>query len=254
MTAEKLADALLSRCDIYYGDALISREAILEKYLSFFADSLVAKERTVNFALHTGSVCFDAVSIVAVALGCLSYNLSTNDDILSSLQDDEMVMYDGQRYRWKGLKTMNGQIYMTIEQDGKGRNGNYQRSLPYERNKHLVKPYYGGSKITDGRGIRKAKTNREEFLSSIFDVPQSEIPTEIDVSIVIVAERAMFADVCRNVRIEYADDKHVGLLDVVPAAYYTSGGDELQFGNNPAKAESVLKVASKVSTAQLGRC
>lgn len=250
MTAEKLADALLSRCDIYYGDALISREAILEKYLSFFADSLVAKERTVNFALHTGSVCFDVVSIVAVALGCLSYNLSTNDDILSSLQDDEMVMYDGQRYRWKGLKTMNGQIYMTIEQDGKGRNGNYQRSLPYERNKHLVKPYYGGSKITDGRGIRKAKTNREEFLSSIFDIPQSEIPTEIDVSIVIVAERAMFADICRNVRIEYADDKHVGLLDVVPAAYYTSGGEELQFGNNPAKAEPVLKVASKVSTAR----
>lgn len=39
MTAEKLANAILKKCDIYYGDALISKEAIIEKYLSFFADS-----------------------------------------------------------------------------------------------------------------------------------------------------------------------------------------------------------------------
>ena len=75
MTADKLANAILNKCDIYYGDALVSKEAIIEKYLAFFADSLVSKERTVNFALHTGSVCFDVISIVAVALGCLSYNL-----------------------------------------------------------------------------------------------------------------------------------------------------------------------------------
>lgn len=250
MTAEKLADALLSKCDIYYGESLISREAILEKYLSFFAESLVSKERSVNFALHTGSICFDIISVVTVALGCLAYNLSTNDDILGSLQNDEMVMFDGQRYRWKGLKTMNGLLYMTIEQDGKGRNGNYQRSLPYERNKHLIKPYYGDSKVTDGRGIRKLKSNREEFLASILDVPLAEIPTQIDVSIVIAAERSLFADVCRNVRIEYADNKHVGLLDIIPAAYYTSGGEEIQFGTNPTKAEPVLKVTSKISTAR----
>lgn len=89
MTADKLADAILNKCDIYYGGALISKEAIIEKYLAFFAKSLVSKERTINFALHTGSVCFDVISVVAVALGCLSYNLSTNDDIISSLQPIE---------------------------------------------------------------------------------------------------------------------------------------------------------------------
>ena len=47
MTAEKLANAILKKCDIYYGDALISKEAIIEKYLSFFADSLVSKERSI---------------------------------------------------------------------------------------------------------------------------------------------------------------------------------------------------------------
>lgn len=35
MTAEKLADAILNKCDIYYGESLISKETIIEKYLSF---------------------------------------------------------------------------------------------------------------------------------------------------------------------------------------------------------------------------
>lgn len=78
MTAEKLTDAVLNKCEIYYGDALISKESIIQKYMAFFADSRVSREKSVNFALHTGSICFDAVSVVAVALGCLSYNLSTN--------------------------------------------------------------------------------------------------------------------------------------------------------------------------------
>lgn len=157
MTADKLANAILNKCDIYYGEALVSKEAIIEKYLAFFADSLVSKERTVNFALHTGSICFDVISVVAVALGCLSYNLSTNEDIISSLQIDDMVMYKGQRHRWKGLEKMYGNLFMVIEQDGKGRNGKSKVYLPVEKHKHLIRPYYGDSRITDGRGVKRKK-------------------------------------------------------------------------------------------------
>lgn len=142
MTADKLADAILNKCDIYYGGALISKEAIIEKYLAFFAKSLVSKERTINFALHTGSVCFDVISVVAVALGCLSYNLSTNDDIISSLQPNDMVLFKGQRYRWKGTGFEYGSLCMILQQDGKGKNGKTTSYLPLDRNKHLIKPYY----------------------------------------------------------------------------------------------------------------
>lgn len=250
MTAEKLANAILKKCDIYYGDALISKEAIIEKYLSFFADSLVSKERTVNFALHTGSLCFDVISVVAVALGCLSYNLSTNDDIISALQIDDMVMYNGQRYRWKGTSIEYGRLCMVIEQDGKGKNGKTISYLPLEKNKHLIKPYYGESQITDGRGIRKKKTNREDFLAFAFDVDIQEIPTQIDVSIVIVADRNSFGEIYKQVCIVYGEGKEVGLLDIIPAAYYTGSGEEYQFGLNPTKAEPVLKVTGKISTAR----
>lgn len=250
MTADKLANAILNKCDIYYGDALVSKEAIIEKYLAFFADSLVSKERTVNFALHTGSLCFDVISIVAVALGCLSYNLSTNEDIISSLQENDMVLFKGQRHRWKGTRKEYGSLYMIIEQDGKGKNGKSISYLPLERNKHLIRPYYGDSQITDGRGVKKRTTNREDFLSFAFDVDVTEIPVEIDVAIVIVAERSTFGEMCKQVRIVYGEGKSVSLLDIIPAAYYTSSGEEHQYGLNPTKAEPVLKVTSKISTAR----
>ena len=250
MTAEKFANTLLEKCDIYYGDDLISKEAIIGKYLTFFATSLASKERTVNFSLHTGSLCFDVISIVAVALGCLSYNLTTNDDIISALQTDDMVMYNGRRYRWKGTRQEYGRLCMILEQDGKGRNGKAVSYLPLEKNKHLIKPYYGDSQVTDGRGVRKKKTNREDFLAYAFDVDVKEIPTQIDVSVVIVADRSYFAEMCKHVRIAYGDGKRVSILDLFPAAFYTGSGEEYQFGQNPTKNEPVLKVTGKISTAR----
>lgn len=243
-------NAILDKCSILFDDSLISKERILEKYLAFFADSIDPQNRNVGFALHTGSICFDVLSVVAAGIGCLSYNLSTNDDIIASLQMDEMIMCDGQRYRWKGIRVEYGNLYMVIEQDGKGKNGKLTRCLPLEKNKHLIKPYYGDSQVTDGRGVRKKKTNREDFLAFAFDMDVADIPTQIDVSIVVVADRTEFSEICKQVKIVYGEGKEVGLLDIIPAAYYTSSGEVYQFGSNPTKAEPVLKVVGKISTAR----
>lgn len=250
VSAEKFANALLRKCDIYFGNSLISKEAIIEEYLSFFANSLISKERTVNFAFHTGSVCFDVVSVVAVALGCLVYNLSTNEDIISALKIDDMVMYNGKRYRWKGICYELGQPELIVEQDGKGKNGKIIRHLPKEKYQHLIKPYYGESQITDGRGIRNKKNNRDDFLSFVFDMDKREIPTQINISIVIVANRIFFSEISRQVRIVYDESKEVSLLDIIPATYYTRNGEEYQFGLNPTKTEAVLKVVGNISTAR----
>ena len=250
MKAENLLNAILEKCDIYYGDALISKEAILKRYMKFFADSLVSKEHSINFAIHTGSVCFDIISVVAVSLGCFSYNLTTNDDIVFSLHEDDMIMFKGQRYRWKGTRTMEDKVYMMIEQDGKGKNGKTISYIPFEKSKHLIRPYYGDSKVTDGRGIRKKKTNREDFLAFVFGVNIEEIPTQVDVAIAIVAERNLFAGLYKQVRIVYGNNNEVSLSDILPAAYYTSIEEKYQFGRNPTKAEPVLKVTGKISTAR----
>ena len=171
---------LLKKCEIHYDNSLISKEILIKKYLSFFVDSINGKAHSVNFALHTGSICFDVMSVVAVGIGCLSYNISTSDDIIKSLQLDDIIMYQGERYRWKGIDRQNKDVYLVIEQDGKGKNGATTRWLPYERNKHLIKPYYGLSTKTDGRGVRRLKPIEKisflMFLTCLFPMcPQRSV-------------------------------------------------------------------------------
>lgn len=92
MTDNNLINVMLDKCDIYYGDALISKESIIKRYIKFFDNVFVGEKHSVSFALHTGSICFDIISVVAVTLGCLSYNFGTNDDIISGLQIGDMVI------------------------------------------------------------------------------------------------------------------------------------------------------------------
>lgn len=249
MTDNNLISVMLDKCDIYYEDALISKESIIERYIEFFDNVFAGEKHSVNFALHTGSICFDIISVVAVTLGCLSYNFWTNDDIISRLQIGDMVMYENKRYRWKGLEDSNGTKYMVLVQDAKGKNGEFKRKVPFMRNKHLVKPYYGTSLRTDGRGVRKSKTNREEFLSHIFDIPIADVPSLSNVAVVIVSNRGDFSEICKHLSIVYGEKNRIGLLDIVPAAYYT-GQEEIQFGTNPTKAAPVLKIAGKMSVAR----
>lgn len=247
---ENALESLLEKCDILCGDALISKEDILRRYAKFFAGSISVHERIVSFALHTGSVCFDIISVVTAGLGVFAYNLSTNDDILAALNIDDIVMFRNERYRWKGTKNIDGEIYINLEQDGRGRNGKLIQSIPYEGNKHAVKPYYGASLKTGGRGVRRKKTNREDFFSYVYGIPVFDVPVEIDNSVVVVADRAEFSEIYRNLRIVYGDGKQISFSDLVPASYYTSGGSVLQFGINPTKTEAVLKVTGKIGTAR----
>ncbi|MDE7242790.1 MAG: DrmE family protein [Oscillospiraceae bacterium] len=247
---ENVLGNLLEKCDIFYGDALISKEDILRRYVSFFAGSLSVQDRSVSFALHTGSVCFDIISVVTVSLGAFAYNLNTNDDILAALNVGDIVMFQNERYRWKGTKNIEGKVHIVLEQDGRGMNGNRIHYEPYEKNKHAIRPYYGTSSKTDGRGVRRRKTNRADFFSYVYGIPISDVPVEIDTSVVVVADRAEFSDIYRKLLIVYGDGKRIGLSDLVPASYYTSGGSVSQFGINPTKTEAVLKVTGKIGTAR----
>ena len=86
MADERIAHAIVEKCDFLYDDALLSQEMVIKKYLTFFARQFDSTERTVSFAFHTGSMCFDVVSIAALMIGCLAYEFPTNDEILAGLE------------------------------------------------------------------------------------------------------------------------------------------------------------------------
>jgi hypothetical protein len=249
MTDQQVLLRLAEKCDIFFEGSLISKELIVQKYADFFAASISSKERSSSVALHTGSVCFDIVSFLMSALACVSLDQTDPDEIIAALSDGEMVLFRNERYRWRGLETMDGQLYMNLEQDGRGKHGLSTLKILFEANKSLVKPYKGTSEVTDGRGIRKQKSNRSDFISYITGKNESDIPGITGVAVVIVADRASFDRIQKGLRISF-NGKDIGLLDIVPASYYTDGDEPYQFGSNPSKAEPVLKIAGKVSIAR----
>lgn len=242
--------ALLEKCEIYLDGALISKENLLEKYHSFFAESIQSQKKPTGFVLHTNNVCFDALSIVAVSIGCLSYSAVTIDDILATLEEDDYVIYKDQRYRWKGTEEVNGITHFRLLKDGVGFNSPLNLLLPYEEYKQRIKPYYGTAQKTNGVGVKAITTNREEFLAYILDRPIDEIPPQIDVAVVVACGRERFEDIFKRIRIKYNKETSVSLSDVLPASYYTDTDRPYQIGANPTKAEPVLKVTSNLSIAR----
>ena len=249
MTDQQIFLRLTENCDIFFEGSLISKELIIQKYADFFATSISSKERSSSVALHTGSVCFDIVSSIMATLACISMDQTDPDEIIASLSNGEMVLYRNERYRWCGLETRDDRLFMKLEQDGRGKNGLSTNWLLFEANKNLVKPYNGTSEVTDGRGIRRKKSNRSDFISYVTGKNESDIPSITGVSAVIVADRASFDRIQKGLIISY-DGKNIGLLDIVPASYYTDGDEPHQFGSNPSKAEPVLKIAGRISIAR----
>lgn len=250
MTDQHVLLQLTENCDIFFEDSLISKELIVQRYANFFASLITSKERSSSVVLHTGSVCFDIVSFIMAALACVSMDQTDPDTIIASLNVGDLVLYKNQRHRWHGIDTTSGIQYMKLQQDGRGKDGATTHWLPFDRNKGQIKPYCGSSEVTDGRGIRRQKSSRSEFIAFVTGKNKSNIPSITGVSAVIVADRAVFDRIQKGLRIQYGEGKSIGLLDIAPASYYTDVDEPYQFGSNPSKAEPVLKIAGKVSVAR----
>ena len=179
--------------------------------------------------------------------------LESNKSSSPEFMEGDIVVYDNERFKWRGLEidpfqNNENKSYYVLQQDAKGKNGISVRYVPVEKG-NFIKPYYGTSVRTDGMGLRRKKSNREDFLAYLFEVPDNEIPAVVNQSMIIVCSREYFTDLVRNTHIRF-ENKTVDLLDIIPVSYYTSSGKEYQIGSNQLKIDSVLKVTGDISTAR----
>lgn len=260
MMNEQALLRLIDECDIYFEDSLISKEYIVKKYANFLALPFSGEDRSVSVALLTGSECFNIVTFIIAAMGCLSMGGSYSNEIIESIEKGDIVLYGGhkqERYVWGGFvdkeynsiltypETSDNRHYAVLEQPTKA-----SRTFAPRTMWHLITPYNGNSQTTDGRGLRKRDSSRNDFISHIFGISPEEVPSITEFSTVIVTERSAFERISKGMRIVYNGNKSIGLLDIVTASYYTNSGEEYQCGTNPAKSDPVLKITGKVATAR----
>ena len=245
---------LIERCDIYFFGHVISKELLVKNYATFLANNF-EKKHNVAITLHTGSICFDIITILISAFSNIMYDQSTIDDFIETLEPGMILLNGKERCRYEGrgephIKpdgTVVERIILKTEYVNKGKSYETTTYLPQIKWNQL-KPYNGKAERLDARGVRTDGKKRRDFLSSVFGMSTAEIPSFIEKSAVIVMNRERSEMIIDNLEICY-DSKRIKLTDIMPISY-CSENEEYPYGGNPGKLEPVIKITNNISTAR----
>ena len=241
----ELMKKVFERCDVVLDEEIISRELLVKTFAEFIFSTSGKEAHNVGLVLHTGSPVFDAVAVAYAAISNMVLNELDSDEIINSLCLGDLVLYNGKRYTYEGKMKFdpNDKFERIKLTQGSG----FVEYVPPALWRKIT-PYNGESTRLDGRGIRKKKNKlREEFYSSVLDIPAKDIPSVIDTSTVLVMSRSRADRIIKGLSFIF-DGKTIPLLELVTASYFTEN-EEFCYGGNTAKSEAVLKICGKASVA-----
>lgn len=130
------------------------------------------KKHNVVISLHTGSVCFDIVTILFTAISNIMYNQDNAEDFVLSLNIGDKVLYKKKRCKFEGITTLQGEtLRRAILYSENKRQGRVEgcRDFVKEDWWNKISPYNGAARNLDARGIRtdskKEMTFSHQFLN-----------------------------------------------------------------------------------------
>lgn len=249
---------IIRNCDVCIDGNVVSKELLIKTFSDFVSSTIEDKRHNVGIVLHTGSICFDAILLAYAAISDVLYNETNANDIISSLQADDMVLcYDGSKGKSKPSKWIFKGFVNSVEENPRPTPGKFivlqsdkngQRYLP-ESSWTKIVPYFGPSKTMDNRGLRRESGERYNFFRYVLGMEDAEIPRTVDTSTVIVMSREEANRLVGSVSFRF-NGTDIKLTDLVPVSYYTESEQEYQYGINPSKNEPVIKITGKVSVAR----
>lgn len=241
---------LIEKCDLYFEGHIISKELLVKSYADFLAGNF-EKKHNVAIALHTGSICFDIITVLFTAFSNIMYNQDNAEDFVLSLETGDMVLYKKTRCKFEGIITMSGEKFRrAVLYSETKRHGRIEGNRDYVKEEwwYKISPYNGDSQNLDARGIRTDSKKRNEFLASVLEMTADEIPAFIEKSSVIVMNRDRSERVVDNLEIGY-DDKRIKITEIMPVSY-CSENEEYPYGGNPGRIEPAIKITNSISTAR----
>ncbi len=241
---------LIEKCDLLFEGHIISKELLIQNYAEFLASNF-EKKHNVTISLHTGSICFDIVTILFTALSNIMYNQDNAEDFVLSLNVGDVVLYKKKRCKFEGITVMeNETVRRVILYSENKRQGRVEGCKDYVREDwwNKISPYNGNAKNLDARGIRSDSKKRNDFLSSVFDMSDDEIPSFVEKSSVVVMSRERSEKIIDNLEICY-DLKRIKITEIMPVSY-CSENEEYPYGGNPGKIEPAIKITNSISNAR----
>lgn len=241
---------LIDKCDLYFDGHIISKELLVKNYADFLASNF-EKKHNVVISLHTGSVCFDIVTILFTAISNIMYNQDNAEDFVLSLNIRDKVLYKKKRCKFEGITTLPGEtLRRAILYSENKRQGRVEgcRDFVKEDWWNKISPYNGAARNLDARGIRTDSKKRNDFLTSVFELSADEIPAFIDKSSVIVMNRDRSERIIDKLEICY-DSKRIKITEIMPVSY-CSENEEYPYGGNPGKIEPAIKITNSISNAR----
>lgn len=241
---------LIEKCDLYFDGHIISKELLVKNYADFLASNF-EKKHNVAISLHTGSVCFDIITILFTALSNIMYNQDNAEDFVLSLNVGDMVLYKKTRCKFEGITTLPGEtLRRAVLYSENKRQGRVEGCKDFVREDwwNKISPYNGDAKNLDARGIRTDNKKRNDFLASVFEMSTDEIPAFIEKSSVIVMNRDRSERIIDNLEICY-DSKRIKITEMVSVSY-CSENEEYPYGGNPGKIEPAIKITNSISNAR----
>ncbi len=251
MKIKKVMNNIFEKCDICFEGNLISKEKLIIAYRDFLSKTIDKENHNIGIVYHTGSICFDVVAVVFASIINLITNETDTEDVISNLKIGDKVLFDNKiRCVFDGIIEDGAKYFNNKDYVGKYIKLKHDGGTDYysESKWRLITPYNGKSSRLDGRGIKKKKTAREDFFTDVLGFSEQDIPSVIDTSSLIVANKERINSLVKGISFSF-DGKSLSLLELVTSAYYM-GEDWYDFGGNISKNEATLKFASRISVAR----
>ena len=247
---------LIDKCDLYFEGHIISKELLLQNYADFLAGNF-EKKHNVAISLHTGSICFDIISLLISALSNIFYNQDTPTDFIESLEIGTMVIYEKNLCRFDGIiydKQFNCRRALLFSKKvSRARSTKGMELTSTEELKedmwYKILPYSGESDVPKENAVRKNNKTRSDFLSDVFGYEAEEMLSYAEKTSVVVMSKHVADKIIHGLTIKAPNLEEVYLTDLMPISFFTEG-KEYPYKGNTGKNEPTIKITGNLSNAR----
>jgi len=244
-----LIEKVFQRCEIRYNEEIIEKEHLIKQYRSFMCNTFYEKNHNVSVVLHTGSICFDIVSLIFAVFSNLVLNEEKVDSLVESLEEGDLVVYEKSRYVFKSITEEKATKDMPLIKYANLEQKNGVRKVP-EKLWYKITPYKGESTSLSGKGLKTKANKRNHFISSVFEIDEKEIPGIIRSSTVVVMSKGRADHLIGGITLhDKVEEMDYSIPDLATISYNTEGG-VIYYSGNPEKNDTNIKITSKLSVAR----